>query len=147
MVSPATGFDRPDGRVGRRSRYEEGTGDVPRKVARAMDQVFGVDRHHFGLTAPGVDEPQHLVANGEPGDRRPRLHHRTGEIAPLAGRKGRGPSGIKQSLPDGSFSWIDACPLHLYQHLVRSGYRSRHLHHLQDVNVAVLVESHSQHSE
>ncbi len=142
-VSPVL---QPDGAyrgVGGRPRHGERASHAPGHTVRAHHQVFDLDHHDFGLAAPRVHEPEYLVTDDEPGDGGAHLVHDAGQIASLAGGKSPAIHGIEQALSNTGFAGVDPCGHDLDQDLARAGSRPGDLHHLEDVDIAVFVESDS----
>ncbi|UUT34288.1 hypothetical protein L2X98_26830 [Microbacterium elymi] len=93
-----------------------------------------------------VGEAEDLVADREPGDLRADLGHDAGEVAALALREVRGPAGVQIAASDRRLARVDAGRAHPHDHLMRSGRRIGDLPHVQNIHVAVPVESHCLHA-
>jgi hypothetical protein len=132
----------PHGRVGRGPHDEQRARDLPRHAGRPGGQVAGLDQHILGLAGPVVGEPDDLVPLGEPGHARPGLRHDPGQVTALSGGECGGPPGMQQALTDLGFTRVDAGGLDTYQHLPGSRLRHGHLDHVEDLDPAVLLESH-----
>jgi hypothetical protein len=94
------------------------------------------------VAGPGIDKAQDLVPDGELRNPRANFFDNACQITSLTRRKNRWPHGVEQAFADGGLSWIDAGGYDLDEDLTRPGSGSGHLHDLQDVDAAVLVESH-----
>ena len=134
--------DRPHRRVGGETGHRQGPGHLPRHGGRLRRQVGGLDQDVLGLAGPVVGEADDLVAGGESGHVRARLGHDPGQVAALAGREHRRPSGVQQPLADLGLAGVDPCRLDLDQDMARARHRPGDVHHLQDVDPAVLLEPH-----
>ncbi|SKX38902.1 Uncharacterised protein [Mycobacteroides abscessus subsp. massiliense] len=70
------------------------------------------------------------------------LHHDTRQVAALPGGEGRREPIVQHPGTDLRLTGVDSRGTHLHKHVRGSGYWTRHLTHLQDIDVAVLVELH-----
>src|SRR6185312_16443871 len=115
---------------------------LPGHAGRFGDQVAGPDHHILRLAGPVVGEPDDFVARGEPGHAGAGLRHDPGQVTALPGGESGGPPGMQQALTDLGFTWVDARSLDFYQHLPGPRLRHGHLDHVEDLDPAVLLESH-----
>ncbi len=139
---PRSELQRTDRCVRRGARDVERTRHVPRHTRGLGGQLVGGDRDELGVAGAAQREADDLVTDRETRDALAEFGHHTREIAALTGRKGGGPSVVKRTLADHRLTRVDARSLDGHQDLALARNRTRHVPHLEHVDVAISVELH-----
>jgi hypothetical protein len=105
-------------------------------------QLLGGHRNELRLAGTLFGEAQHFVADSECLHARPDLGDNAGQVAALTGRERSWKEVLQRTRTDLRLAGINPGGLHLDEHLALSGHRTLDLAHLEDVDTAVVIESH-----
>src|SRR6202030_2780255 len=138
----------PDGPycgVGRGACDVKAASDLPGQLLGLGCQLLGGHRNELRLAGTLCGEAQHFVADSKCVNARPDLGDHAGQVAALTGREGSREDVTQSTRTDLRLAGIDSGGLHLDEHLALTGHRTLDLAHLEDVDTAVVIESHCFH--
>jgi len=121
--------------------HVQGAGDLPRDAGRLRSELARVGDDQLRLARAVVGPPEHLVARLEVADAGADLGDDAGEVAALAAGEGRGPAVLHRAAADGRFAGVEAGGLYLDNDLALAGVRCVDVDDVEDIHVAVTVES------
>jgi len=104
--------------------------------------IRSAGRSVLRLRVPLVGQADHGVPNGHARDAVADGAHQAREVAALPLREPRRVALVERAGPDGDLPGVRPGGHHPHDHLARAGHRPRHLDHLQDALVPVLLELH-----
>jgi hypothetical protein len=132
-------LDRFDGGPCGAARDVQRAGDLPRHSGRLRRQLLRGHRHVLGVARPRQREPDDVVTDSEASYPEPISATAPARSLPSPDGEGSGPSVVQEAPSDQRLAAVERRGPHLRQDLVGSGGRTRHLAHVEHVDVAVFV--------